>query len=197
MTAREVFDNVRRFDLEALFNSFLGLSPQQQTTALVGIAVALVLMLVLPLSIATGQLGGLEDEIAQAEEKINTVVTDVQRYRAVRQRLDAVEGVYRQQTADSLLTVVQRIASEAGLTPAMLNERVPESQEFFEEEKVGFHVKSVTLEQLVKFVHLLESSRQRMMRIKALVVAPVYGNRQLLNAEFKELAAYRLAAEGK
>ncbi len=190
---RELLNALRRFDVEAIYNTFLGLQPRQQTIALASVAGMLVLMLVLPLSLANSHLNGLEERIAQAQQQIETAVGDVRQYSGLQGTLRRLEERFQRQTNESLLTLIQRIAGEVGVNAERPAERGRESSEFYEEEKVSFYLKSVPLEQLVQFLHRLENNRERIIRIKELVIAPVYGNRQMLNAEFKDVAAYRLA----
>lgn len=195
MAIRDTIAAMRRFDLDALYNSFLGLPPRHQTIAMAVSGVTLLLLLILPISLASGRLGTLEAEIAEAQQQIETAVTQIQQYRAARSRQTAIEQRFKQQATDSLLTVIQRLAGEAGVTVDNPAERGRESFDIYEEEMARFHVKSVPLDQLIKFLHQLESSTQRIIRVKELIITPVYGNRQLLNAEFKEIAAYRLVGE--
>lgn len=191
---KELLTALRRFDVEAIYNTFLGLPPRQQTIALVSVGAIALLVLVLPLSLASSHLGGLEDRIAQAQQHIETTVTDVRQFTALQGDLKRLEERFQRQSSESLLTLIQRIAGDVGVTAERPAERGRESLEFYEEEKVSFYLKGVPLEQLVQFLHKLENATERIIRIKELVVAPVYGNRQFLNAEFKEVAAYRLAA---
>lgn len=195
MALQDTMSAIRRLDVDALYNSFLGLPPRHQTITLAVGAVVLLLLLILPISLASGRLGTLEGEIAEAQQQIETVVTQIQQYRAARNRLTTIEQRFKQQATDSLLTVIQRLAGEAGVTVDNPAERGRESFDIYEEEMARFHLKSVPLDQLVTFLHQLESSTQRIIRVKELIITPVYGNRQLLNAEFKEIAAYRLVGE--
>jgi len=197
MDLKDTIQSLRRFDLESLFNTFLGLPPRQQTTALVGIGVALLLIVVLPVSIAAGRLGSLEKQIAEAREGVDTVVTEIQRYQELKTRLEGIEGIFKRQSADLLLTVIERIGSEAGVTVEQLSKKPAVVEENYEEERASFQLKKIALPQLVKFLNLLESSPQKIVRIKELITKPVYGNRKLLNAEFREVAAYKLVQEEK
>lgn len=191
---KELLNAVRRFDIEAIYNTFLGLPPRQQTIALASVGALLVVILILPLSVASSHLRGLEKRIAGAQQQIETTVADVRHFSTLQAELKHMEERFQRQSNESLLTVIQRIAGEVGVTAERPAERGRESLEFYEEEKVSFYLKGVPLEQIVKFLHRLESATERIIRVKELVIAPVYGNRQYLNAEFKEVAAYRLVA---
>lgn len=191
------FEGMKHFDTQTIYNTFLGLQPRQQTIALIGVGGLLFLLLLLPLFVTTSYLGGLEEDLTVAEEQLGSVVGDVQQYRSLQKDIQSIERAFKRQTNDSLLTIVQRLASEINITAERLSEKGRESEEFYETEKVSFYVGGVTLDQLVQLLHKIESSTQRIMKVRELVVKPTYGNRQLLNAEFKELAAYRLVTEGK
>ncbi|MBI2343236.1 MAG: type II secretion system protein M [Deltaproteobacteria bacterium] len=197
MAVADIMNALRRVDLNALYNTFLGFSPRQQTVVLAGGGLTILLILILPISIAAGKLGSLESQIVETQDQIDTVIHDIQGYKDVQERLQAIEQQFRQQTGESLLTLIQGIASQMNLSAERPAERGRESYEYYEEEMVSFHLKAVPLEQLVKFLHAVESARQRIVRIKEIIIAPVYGNRQLLNAELNEVAAYRLVAEEK
>lgn len=195
MDLRDWLPKGQRFDLEALYNTFVGLTPRQQLLTGLGVLGALVVALVLPVMVATAYLGGLQADIAQARKQVEKVVQLVQRYQAARARVTAASLVFQQQSGDTILPAIKRIAEEGGVTLEGRTERGRESFDIYEEEKASFNVKGVNVETLVKLLHAVESSTQRIMRVRELIIAPVYGNRQLLNAEFKEVAAYRLVEE--
>jgi hypothetical protein len=197
MALADILNSVRHIDLEGLYNTFLGLHPRQQTIALVGCGVGLLLILVLPISIAAGKLGGLEEDIAKTQAQIDTAVEKIQQYAKRKKELDRLEQQFTSQSGDSPLTVIQRIASDMGIKAERPAEKGKEPLEFYEEEKVSFHLRGVDLEQVVNFLHKLETSTQRIMRAREVIIAPEYGNRSELKAELKEVAAYRLVAEGK
>ncbi|MBI4365934.1 MAG: hypothetical protein HY543_03865, partial [Deltaproteobacteria bacterium] len=54
---------LRQLSLESLYNTFLGLPPRHQTFWLVGVIAAAVLILVVPLSLASAKLGRLDEKI--------------------------------------------------------------------------------------------------------------------------------------
>lgn len=195
MDLRDWLPKGQRFDLEALYNTFVGLTSRQQLFVGGGVLGVLVVALVLPVMVAGAYLGGLQDDIAVARRQVDKVVQLVQRYQQARTRFTAASQVFQQQSGDTILPAIKRIAEEGGVTLEGRTERGRESFDIYEEEKASFNVKGVTVEALVKLLHAVESSKQRIMRVRELIVAPVYGNRQLLNAEFKEVAAYRLVEE--
>lgn len=197
MDIKEIMNSVRGFDAESLYNSFLGLPPQQQTMAIGGSALALLLMLVLPISIAAGKLGSLESRIAEARTGVDAMVTEVQRYQTLQQEKEAIEGVFKRQSGDFLMTVIEKIAADTEVKAEQLQKKPPVSEDIYEEERASFVVQSVPLEQLVKVLHALESSPQKIIQIKELIVKPVYGNRAVLNAEFREVSTYKLVTEEK
>ncbi len=197
MSIRDIINTVRRLDLESIYNTFLGLPPRQQTIGLISGIGAIILIVFMPVYIASNKLMSMENEIVTIQKQLNTVVQEVRDYTAAQAKWKAIERKFRRQTGDSLLTSIQRIADKQGLTIDRPAERGREVSEYYEEELVSFNLKSITLEQLVHFLHALESSSQRIIQIKEISIAPVYGNRTLLNAEFKQVGAYRLVVEGK
>jgi hypothetical protein len=197
MVMKDLLGSIRKFDVETLYNTFVGLPPQQQTMALAGGVVTLLLIFILPISIASSQLGGMEEDLQRMQERIDMIVDDIERYASMQGTMKTLERKFKGQTAESLLTVIQRIAKEVDVEAQRPAERGRDSLEYYDEEKASFHVKNVSLEQVVQLIHKIESSKQRIMRVKEMTIYPVYGNRSQLNAEFKEVAAYRFAAEAK
>ena len=58
--------SLNRLNLEALYNTFLGLTPREQTFALIGAGVALLIVVGLPVSLASSKLSSLEEAIEKA-----------------------------------------------------------------------------------------------------------------------------------
>lgn len=198
VSLRDILPNLKRFDAETLLNTFLGLAPREQIVAGVSALGVLVLIFIVPLAIANSFLGGFEEDIAAAQERMNKGVQLIQQYNQVRASTQNFEQLFTAQSADSIITAIQRVANDAQITlqppPA---ERGKESFDIYEEEKAGFKLKGTTLEQTVKLLQGLEGATQRIMRVRELVLSPTYGNRQQLDAEFKDVTAYRLVGEEK
>lgn len=196
MATNDIIGALRRFDFDALFNTFLSMPPKQQTITLAVGGVLIFVFTVVPFFVVMSHLSGLEDDIAQHQEQMNSAIQNIHAFRQVEAELGALEKHFAQQSADSLLTVVKRVAEDSEVRAENSAGKGEEENEIFKEERLRFHVKQVELPQLVKFLHELESTTQRIIRVKKVKVTPVYGNRTLLNADFSEVSAYSLVADG-
>ncbi len=194
---RDFFNNLRRLDIESIYNTFVGLPPQQQTIALVGTIVAVLLLTILPISLAGSQLGALETDVTHAQKRIDDAVVEITKYNEAKNRMTQIEQQFARQSGESLLAVIPRLATAAGVTSETPTEGLPESFDVYEVEKVSFTVPSAPLDQVVKFIYQLESNPQRIIRINKLKITPSYQSRTQLKAEFREVSAYKLVGQAK
>lgn len=196
MQIRELFGSLKRFDWEAVFNTFLALPARQQTVVLAAAIGVMALLVLVPVGVAVSSLQGLQSEVAAARDTLSSLTVDIQKYRESEGRVGALQKVFAGQSTDSLRTAISRIAGDAGVKVDEMAERGnKESFDFHEEEKGSFQLKNISLKDLVAFLHALETSTQRVIRVKKMIVRPDQKNRQLLNADFSEVAGYRLLNE--
>ena len=83
---------LKRFNFETLYNTFLGLNPREQMIALGGAAAGLLLLVGLPLSLASAKLGSLEEQIREGSEKQMEIARRMEQYQQIKKSLGRLEA---------------------------------------------------------------------------------------------------------
>src|SRR3990167_5274662 len=104
----------RRFNFEALYNTFLGLQPREQIYALIGTGVVILIILGLPLSLASSKLGSLETQITQGRDKERQIVRELERYQQLQQQLKATESQISKGFDSTITTTMETLADKSG-----------------------------------------------------------------------------------
>ena len=182
-----------RIDFEGLYNTFLGLTPREQTLTLVGIGVALLLVIGLPISFASSRLSSFEDSIAKGEEKRKEVVREIAHYQDLTQRLQLLEQEYKTGYDSTLTTTMEKLAENSGIKERIesLKEGTSSPSDYFDEFSVDVHLSKVTLPQLVDYLYRIEHHDRLMLRLNQIQIKPRYDNKQLLDVSFR-VSTYRL-----
>lgn len=185
--------SLNRLNLEGLYNTFLGLTPREQTFTLVGFAVAVILLLGLPVSLAVGKLSTLEKAIQQSRENRRQVIREIESYKKMDSQFNAVAKQFEKGFDRTITTTMEKLAQQVGIKDRIesLKERPIAPSDLYDELAVDVRISKVTLDQLADFLYRIEQHEQLILRIKQLQVKPRYGNRNLLDASF-QVATYRL-----
>lgn len=189
-----------RFRISNLYSAYFGMSPREQTIALVGAGVAIILVIVLPVAIASSRIGKLEREVADGRRQFKEVVRAIEAYDRKRAQLAGLQqqlvGGYDQQIS----TTLESIAEQNGIKDRIdsLKEKAAAPSDLFEEASVDVRLKRVSLQQLIDFLYAIEHHPEKMLRLKQLSVKPRFDNKQDLDVSFT-VSTYRLlegATEG-
>lgn len=168
---------------ENLYNQFLGLQPREQTMALVAVGVALVLLIVAPIWLASGRLSKLQNTLNQGQKSMDEIVRAIDDYNKKKAELTALEGKLKGGFDANANVTLENLAKQAGIESDIRAKSTPVPKDLYNENSVEVSLKKVTLKQLVDYLYQIEYGG-RIMRIDRLRLKPAYGNRQLLDAKF-------------
>lgn len=186
-----------RFNIETIYNTFLGLQPREQLIALIAAGVILIIIIIMPISLASGRIGKLEKSISAGREQINDVMRELAEYNREKARLSAIETQLKTGFDTSISTTIENLATQAGVKENIdaLKERPLAPSDIFDEASVDVRISRVILPRLVEFLYKIESEKTRMLRVKQLQIKTRYDNRKLMDASFT-VSTFKLSGEG-
>ena len=187
----------RRFDLDSLYNTFVGLTPREQMMALGVSAFLLLLVVGLPISLMSGKLSGLEKRIDQSRETQKQVLRDIEYFQKLQADMKTVEDRFSRGFDSTITTTMETLAGQAGIREQIdsLKERPPNPSDLFDENSVDVRLRKVTLPQLVDYLFKIEHHPQLLLRVKQIQIKPRYDNKQLLDVSF-QVSTFRLQQGG-
>lgn len=189
--------SLSRLNLEALYNTFLGLTPREQTFSLVGAAVALLLLIGLPISLASGKLSDLESAIEKGQENRRQVMRAIETFSQMQDQLKGVETRFQGGFDSTITTTMETLATQAGIKDRIdsLKERPSVPSELYDEVSADVRLTKVTLSQLVDFLFKIEHHPKLLLRVKQIQVKPRFDNKQLMDVTF-QVSTYRFQQQG-
>lgn len=192
--------NIRQFKLESLYNAYFGMSPKEQTIALGVSAVVLVLLVVLPVVIASSRIGRLEKELEQGQKQFKEVVRTIESYQQRKAELSGMQQALAGGFDAQLSTTIESIADKNGMKELIdsLKAKSTAPSDLFEEASVDVRLKKVTLQPLIDFLYAIEHDPEKMLHIKNLGIKPRFDNKQELDVTLT-VSSYKLlegAGEG-
>lgn len=186
------------FDLEKLkfanlYNTYLGLTSREQTIALIAAGALLVLVVFLPVMVASGKISRLEQEIAKGNEQLRDVVHEIDRYQEMRGKLQTAEEKLMGGFDSTIATTMESLASKADIANKIdsLKEKPTASSDIFDELTVDVRMKQVRLKELITYLHSIQENPDKLLRLKKLEIKPRYDNKKELNTSFS-VSTYRL-----
>lgn len=183
---------------ENIYNVFLGLQPREQTMALVGAVAMVVLLIVIPITLANSRLGKLQKTIDQGRTQMGDIVRAIEDYNQKKSELSAIEGRLRSGFDASLSSSIESLASQAGLKENVdsLKERPSVPSDLYNEVAIEVRLSKLTLKQLTDFLYQIEHSPTRVLKVDKLRIKPRFDNKQQLDASF-DVLTYQLQEEKK
>ena len=187
----------RRLNFEALYNTFLGLQPREQMVALIGTGVAVLIILGLPLSLASSKLGSLETQITQGRDKERQIVRELERYQQLQQQLKGAESQISKGFDSTITTTMETLADKSGIKDRIENikERGSTPSELFDEVSVDVRITRVTVPQLIDYLYNIEHHPQLFLKVKQIQIKRRFDNKQLFDVSF-QASTYRLQGAG-
>jgi hypothetical protein len=186
-----------RFNLESLYNTFLGLQPKEQMIAMIVGGIILLVIIIMPVSLAGSKISKLEKSISTGTDQINDVVREIGEYNKEKSKLVAVEGLLKAGYDTSISTTLENLATQSGIKENVesLKERALVPSEIFDEASVDVRVSRVTLAQIIDFLYKIEGEKSKVLRVKQIQIKPRYDNRKLLDTNFT-VSTFKLSSEG-
>lgn len=192
--------NIRQLKLESIYNAYFGMTPKEQTAALGIAAVVLVLLVVLPVVVASSRIGRLEKELDQGKKQFREVVRTIDGYDQRKAELAGMQQALAGGFDASLSTTMEAIAEKNGMKEQIdsLKAKAVPPSDTFEEASVDVRLKKVMLQPLIDFLYAIEHDPDKMLHIKSLGIKPRFDNKQELDVTLT-VSSYKLlegAAEG-
>ncbi len=197
MVLKGKYSFLERLNINSIYNVFLGLPPQQQTIAIAGAAVALALVILLPISLASGRISKLERSYSQSKKEMGNIVYEIEDYNKMKDRLKVMEEDVKKGYDTSLSTTLENLGGKSGIKENIesIKERPIVPSELFDESIVDVRLSKVTLPQLIDFLYSIEYDKTRLLRVKELRLRTRFDNKQLFDVSF-QVSTYRLQQEG-
>lgn len=185
---------LKRINIETLYNAFLGLQPREQLIALGGAIVSLLLIIGLPISIASSQLGNLEEEISALRDTEREIVKELQNYRQVDGELKKIEQKVATGFDGSMLSTFSSLAEELTMRQQLVSskDRGETPFDFYDEVKMELTLKNVTLPQMMQFLYRVEYHPKHLYHVQSFDLKRDYRNHQLFDVNKFVIATYRL-----
>lgn len=176
---------------ENLYNQFLGLQPREQTMALAGVGVGLVLLIVIPIWLATGRLDKLQRTLDQGQKSMNEIVRSLDDYNQNKAKLMSIEAKLRAGFDVNANVTLENLAKQSNIKYDIRSRPNSVPKDLYNETSVEVNLKDVSLKQLVDYLYQIEYGGGRIMRIDRLRLKPTYSNRNLIDARF-EVTSFQL-----
>lgn len=192
--------SLQRLKPANLYSAYFALSPREQTVALVVAAVLLVLIVVLPVTIASGRIAKLEKDVANGREQFKEIMRAMESYDTKRAELASVQQYVSAGYDSAISSTLESIAEANNIKERIdsLKEKSPVTGDLFDEMSVDVRLKKVTLQQVVDFLYAIEHHPDKVLRLKQLTMKTRFDNKQELDVSFT-VSTYKLleaAGEG-
>lgn len=155
---------------------------------LVGGGAALVLFLIFKLALdpLMKYSADLDRQMVTARRQLADLRTMQQEYQRQKSVADTINSQLKRQQNFAIFSRLEELAGQTGIRSKILHMKptVTTPSEVYSEESVEVKMEGVTLEQLVRYLHSVESSPQ-LLKIKRLEIKPRLDNRQILAATFR------------
>ena len=188
-----------RLNVEEIYNQFLGLDPNQRILALVGTAIVLLLIIIIPISCASSKISKLERNVINHEKNMDDLVSKLKEYQSLQNRVKAVEGQWAGRSRVSLSTTLESLSAQSGLDKNIdaIKEQPPSmgEKDILEEHVAAVRVSRAPLAQAIDYLYKIESFPNAGLKVKKLQMKPRYDNRQLFDLSF-EVSTFTLKEGG-
>jgi Sec-independent protein translocase protein TatA len=192
--------SIKQLRLEKLYNIYFGMSPREQTFALIGAAIVLVLVVVLPVVVASSRISRLENDMAQGKRQFRDVIRAIESFNERKAELSKLQQTLAGGFDSSLSTTIESIAEKNNMKDQIdsLKAKSASPSDLFEESSVDVRLKRVELKPLIDFLYAIENDPEKMLRVKTLSIKPRFDEKKQLDITLT-VSTYRFlegAAEG-
>jgi len=192
--------NIGQMKLANLYNVYLGMNPREQTIALVVAIIAVLLVLILPVTVASSRISKLENEANRGRGQLRDIMRAIESYDGKTTELKQLQKMVGGGFDSSISSTLESIAENNGIKDKIdsLKEKAAAPSEIFDEASVDVRLKKVGLQQLINYLNAIENNPNTLLRLKKLSIKTRFDNKQELNVAFT-VSTYRLlegAGEG-
>ncbi|MFH1831028.1 MAG: hypothetical protein ABH871_09710 [Pseudomonadota bacterium] len=173
--------NLKQLKLENIYNAYFGMSPREQTFALVGAVVVLVLVVVLPVVVASSRISRLEEDVVQGKRQFRDVMRAIESYNGRKTELSRLQQTLAGGYDSSLSTTIESLAEKNNMKDQIdsLKAKVTAPSDLFEESAVDVRLRHVELKPLIDFMYAIENDPEKALRIKTLSIKPRFDEKKL------------------
>lgn len=198
MNFKSRYGFLQNLNFETLYNTFLGLESRERIYALVGTGVLILLIIGLPISLASSTLGGLEESLQEGQTKQREIVRELENYQTAASKLQTLEERIKNGYDATLTTTLATLAAKSNIKERLddLREKGETPLELFDEIAVEVKLTKITLSQLMDYLYNIEHHPQLFLKVKQLQLRKRYDNSQLMDALILRVATYKLQTEG-
>jgi general secretion pathway protein M len=185
--------SIEKFGLDNLYSIYLGMNPKEQTVSMIAAGIVVLLVIILPVTVASNRISKLEDEATKGRDHIREVMKEIESFDAKSNKLKQMQAMIGGGFDSSISSTLETLAENNGIKDKIdsLKEKPTQPTETFDEASVDMRLKKVKLDQLVQYLHSIENNTNTILRLKSLSVKPRFDNKQDLDASFN-VSTYRL-----
>ncbi|MFH0800579.1 MAG: hypothetical protein V2A66_10440 [Pseudomonadota bacterium] len=192
--------SLERLRIANLYSAYFGMTPREQTIALVAAVAVLLLIIVLPVAVASGRIGKLESDVSDGKKQFREIMRAIESYDQKKARLAQTQQMLAGGFDPTLSSTIESIAESNGMKDKIdsLKEKPSAPSETFDESSVDVRLKKLSLQQAVDFLYAIEHQPDKVLRLKQLSIKTRYDNKQDLDVSFT-VSTFKLlegAAEG-
>lgn len=192
--------SLERLKVENLYNAYLGMTAREQTMALIGAAVVVILVVVLPVTVASSRISKLQREVNAGSSQLRDIMRAIESYDQRKAELEGTLQFLAGGFDSSISTTLESLAEKEGIQDRIdsLKEKAAAPSEIYDEASVDVRLKRVSLQQLVNFLYAIENQPDKVLRLKQISVKSRFDKKDQLDVSFT-VSTYRLlegAGEG-
>ncbi len=189
--------SLERVKLESVYALYLGMNPKEQTVALVVAAVAVLLILILPVTIASSRISKLEKDVVQGRTELRQIMHALESYDQKKAELQGIQKTVGAGFDSSISTTLESIAERQGIKDTIdsMKEKSAAPSDVFDESAVDVRLKKISLKQLIDYLHSIENNEATMLSLKNLTIKTRFDNKRDLDATFT-VSTFRLLEGG-
>lgn len=189
--------SIERVKIDNLYAVYLGMNPKEQTVALVVASIAVLLILILPVAVASSRISKLEKDVVQGRGELRQIMRAIEVYDSKNAELKQIQKMVGAGFDSSLSTTLESIAEKQGIKEQIdsLKEKATAPSDIFDESSVDVRLKKISLKQLIDYLHAIENNDNTMLALKNLSVKTRFDNKRDLDASFT-VSTFRLLEGG-
>lgn len=178
----EKFGLQDKLNLDDLYNTFLSLEKKQQMAAGIGIAVALIVLMVLPVTCVSSKLSEREEEYNSYLDKAAEFNGIVQQYSMLKANLDDVKKQLDKLGIDPLKGVLYNATDAIGIDRRTVTpKKIPDlAGDLFTEEGKDVQIQNIRFDQMVKLLDRLINNDQLPVTIRKMTAKADSKDKQMI-----------------
>ena len=182
-----------KFKIDNLYASYLGMTSKEQTIAISVFAGLILLVVFLPITLATSSLSSLERSISKGKQDLKNIVREIDAYNSSQEELRALEASLSGGFDTSIATTLESLAQRAGIKGNIdsLKEKPLAPSENFEQASVDVRMRKVSLSDLIAFLFSIENHPSKILNLEKIEIKTRFKTKSELDASFT-VSTFRL-----